>query len=249
LLLCLIQKHTILAVPTKSRAVRLAELRRKSGFTLREIAEQVGISHGRIDAYESDSEVRIKKQVLEKLAKVYQTTVEYIEFGIHPSGKEGLSVDIAEVERYEERHIARIRVPLMPLSATASFIENRGDAYHLVEEQVAFLEKEWVEKVPGVWYHPYTMLFRISNNSMHPNYKHTGKVLCSWVENGNWQYVRGVHVISTQTGMLMLKRIKGCQDGKFLLSSDNPEYGEMWLPIADVLAIWKAEYKTYEPAE
>ncbi|MBC8110432.1 MAG: helix-turn-helix domain-containing protein [Verrucomicrobia bacterium] len=233
----------------KNRALRLAELRRKSGFTLREIAQQVGISHGRIDAYESDAEVQIKKQVLEKLAHIYQTSVEYIEYGIHPAGKEGLSVDIAEVGRYEEKQIARIRVPVMPLSATASFIENHGDGFHLVEAAVAGLEKEWVEKVSGVRYHPYTMLFRISNNSMHPNYKHTGKVLCSWVDNGNWLYVRGVHVISTRTGMLLLKRIKSLQDGKLLLSSDNPEYGDLWLPLEDVLAIWKAEYKTYEPAE
>ncbi|MBC8112597.1 MAG: hypothetical protein H7Y04_16225 [Verrucomicrobia bacterium] len=35
---------------------------------------------------------------------------------------------------------------------------------------------------------------------------------------------------SVRTAILLLKRIKSLQDGKLLLISDNPEYGDLWLP-------------------
>lgn len=242
--------HSFHPAMTHNRANRLAELRRKAGLTLKEVAERVGLSHGRIDAYESDSSIRIKRPVLEALARTYDTSVAYIEEGLVPeTGRRTLEISIADVERYHEKQVQRIRIPVIPLSASATFLENVEGAFVFNWAELAHYEQELVAKEPNVRYDSRTVIFKVVNYSMSPHFKPSGRLLCTWVDAGNWQYATGVHVLSLRTGMLVLKRIRRCEGGRLLLGSDNPEYGEMWVGLDEVLAMWKAEHKTFEPVE
>jgi len=233
-----------------NRATRLAQLRQKAGLTLKEVAQQVGLSHGRIDAYESDSSIRIKPPVLEALARIYGTTVAYIEEGVVPETRSrGLEISIVDVERYHQKQVQRIRIPIVPLSASATFLENVDGSFVFNWSELSNYDQELVVTEPNVRYDARTVIFRVVNYSMSPHFKPSCRLLCTWVMDGNWQYASGVHVLSLRTGMLVLKRIRRFENGQLLLGSDNPDYGDMWVGLGEILAMWKAEHKTYEPVE
>lgn len=236
---------------SQNRAIRLSQLRRKSGLTLREVSEKIGLSHGRIDAYESDSSIKIKRHILDALASLYHTTVDFIEEGIEPEGADTQSreINIAEIDRLNDRQIKRLRIPIIPLSVSATFLENVDGSFVYDWKELSNLEQESVVKEPGVRYDGKTVVFKVINYSMYPVIKPGCRILCTWVEDGNWQYAQGVHVLSLRTGMLIVKRVRKYEEGRLLLVSDNPDHGEMWVGLNDVIAIWKAEYKTYELIE
>jgi transcriptional regulator with XRE-family HTH domain len=64
-----------------NQAARLKALRQKMGLNQQQVADKIGKSRPRIAIYETQPQVRIPADVLQKLAKLYRTTADYIENG------------------------------------------------------------------------------------------------------------------------------------------------------------------------
>ncbi|RYF36226.1 MAG: XRE family transcriptional regulator, partial [Cytophagaceae bacterium] len=86
------RRPSLLSASGGNQATRLTELRRKTDYTLRDIESmlrasgiEVGVSYSQLGKMEKDAGIRIKHSILVQLARIYQTTPEYIENGTPPS--------------------------------------------------------------------------------------------------------------------------------------------------------------------
>lgn len=159
-----------------------------------------------------------------------------------PAQWSGLS-DVEPVYELQKK----IRVPVIPLNATASFIESVEGGWQLAH--LDGLYTEWVEKVEGIRYNHLTVVFKVTGDSMSPDYKTGGKILSTFVDPSAWRYMRGTHVLSLKSGMLVLKKVIPTGEGTFTLQSSNPHYRDEAISQDEILAAWRVQYKTYEPAD
>jgi transcriptional regulator with XRE-family HTH domain len=227
-----------------NQAQRLAYLRRQSGMTLREVGDKVGLSHSRIDAYESEPTIRIKMDKLRQLADLYETTIEYIETGverkIHLTSEEQepatiISPQLADdTEEYET-------LPFVPFTAYGTFAESCHDKHYGDYATYKVLRR------PGVDYKG-AVVVEVRGNSMAPRYPDQSCHVVRPVTNGDWQYAMGVHCISLSNPMFVIKRIVSNTMGMLRLRSDaNGE--EITIELGDINCMWKVGEKVYEPAE
>jgi transcriptional regulator with XRE-family HTH domain len=227
-----------------NQALRLAYLRRQSGLTLREVGDKVGLSHSRIDAYESDPSIRIKMDKLRQLADVYETTIEYIETGIerrmHLEAEVQVALDnlTAQLSADDEEHIT---LPFVPFSAYGTFAESCHDRQY--EDYATYK----ILRRPGMNYKG-AVVIEVRGNSMAPRYPDQSCHIVRPVPEGDWQYTTGVHCISLRSPMFVIKRIVSNSDNQLRLRSDaNGE--EIVVSVSDVNCMWKVGEKVYEPAE
>jgi transcriptional regulator with XRE-family HTH domain len=227
-----------------NQALRLAYLRRQSGLTLREVGDKIGLSHSRIDAYESDPGVRIKMDKLRLLADLYETTIEYIETGIERklqivSEANEPSVEIVaqladEDEEYE-------KLPFVPFSAYGTFAESCHDRQYDEYATYKVLRRAGIDYKGAV-------VIEVRGNSMMPRYPDQSCHVVRPVSNGDWQYAMGVHCISLRSPMFVIKRIVSNSNGVMKLRSDaNGE--EIAIELGDINCMWKVGEKVFEPAE
>jgi transcriptional regulator with XRE-family HTH domain len=227
-----------------NQALRLAYLRRQSGLTLREVGDKVGLSHSRIDAYESDPGIRIKMEKLRQLADLYETTIEYIETGIErkihlaTEVQDALDSLTAQLSEDEEEHLT---LPFVPFSAYGTFAESCNDRQY--EDYATYK----ILRRPGIDYRG-AVVIEVRGNSMAPRYPDQSCHIVRPVMSGDWQYATGVHCISLKSPMFVIKRIVSNSNNALRLRSDaNGE--EISIAIADINCMWKVGEKVYEPAE
>ncbi|TGE23498.1 LexA family transcriptional regulator [Hymenobacter metallicola] len=240
---------------TKSnQATRLAELRRASGMSQREVADSINklgvkISYPRIGAYEADKDIQIKMPVLKALAKVYKTTIEYIERGEtdppKPSGANteaqpvtsGLGGRIMGALQFMEY----VSLPFIAYTAFGSFAENCRDPHY---EEFRFVP---VLKRPGLDYDN-AVVIEVRGNSMAPRYPDQSCHVARPISDGNWQYATGVHGLSLRNNMFIIKRIISNKDGNIILSSDATSE-QMEITLGDINCMWKIGEAAYMPSE
>ncbi len=147
-----------------------------------------------------------------------------------------------EIEAVDHDAVQYLRVPVVDLDATASpVVSVDGEGYKINE---VISEREKVERQPHIKYSALTLIFRIKGDSMQPNYREGEKILCTWVDDGNWKFLTGVCVLSLKSGMLLLKRVAGLGDGRLRLKSDNDDYPELTVDTGDLQAVWQMQYFT-----
>jgi transcriptional regulator with XRE-family HTH domain len=230
--------------PLPNQAQRLAYLRRQSGMTLREVGDKIGLSHSRIDAYESEPTIRIKMDKLRLLADLYETTIEYIETGVER--KMHLISEVQEVSPIIEKQLANDTeeyetLPFVPFSAYGTFAESCHDQYYGDYATYKVLRR------PGIDYRG-AVVVEVRGNSMAPRYPDQSCHVVRPVSNGDWQYAMGVHCISLRNPMFVIKRIISNTNGTIRLRSDaNGE--EIEIELGDINCMWKVGEKVYEPAE
>lgn len=227
-----------------NQASRLAYLRRQSGLTLRDVGDKIGLSHSRIDAYESDPTIRIKMDKLRQLADLYDTTIEWIETGVER--KMHLATDVqdaldnlaAQLSEEDEEHLT---LPFVPFSAYGTFAESCHDRQYDDYATYKILRR------PGVDYRG-AVVIEVRGNSMAPRYPDKSCHVVRPVNQGNWEYATGVHCISLKSPMFVIKRIVSNAGGLLKLRSDaNGE--EITVKTEDINCMWKVGEKVYEPAE
>lgn len=196
-------------VPKQNQATRLAYLRETMGFTVRQVADVVGRSASRVTSWEADQNIKIKVDVLEKLAKLYNVTPEFIKYGEtgSPSAQRELELAVAAVREPgvnygREQSSAEvigllaemeyIELPFIGPAAYGSFSVNCQD---LKKED---FEGYPVLKIPGVDYRK-AFVLEIRGNSMAPRYPERSRHIVRPVSDGNWQYAQGVHAIALST--------------------------------------------------
>lgn len=234
----------IMSAPTSTQAIRLSDLRRKSGLSRDQVSEKLktfGLAASRtgvqIKRYEDDETIRIKLPVLIALAKVYRTTPDFIERGtanpiIKPESAEILGT-VADM--------IYVRLPFVQPSAYATFAANCQD--YSREEFSTFR----VLVRPGVEYTD-AVVVEVRGNSMAPRYPDRSCYVVRPVSDGNWQYATGVHAVSLRSAMFLLKRITSNKDGILTLTSDNGG-DAITVELGDILCMFKVGEAAYMPAE
>lgn len=197
---------------------------------------------------------RGKKSVSDKIITSLHKKYPYINKIYILDGSGNIETDTKDSDDPEESNVEmvledgkRIRVPVIPLDVSAGFLDTVDGSYSINNEAV--FDYDWIEKYNDVKYDKLTVVFRVVGDSMYPHYKNKCKILCTWVDKSKWMYREGTHVISIKPNSLLLKKITGYKAGVFTLSSANESYQDKDVIIDDILAMWKVEYKTYEPGE
>jgi transcriptional regulator with XRE-family HTH domain len=215
-----------------TQASRLAELRRQSGLTQVEVGEKVGVSDARISTYEKDDSVRIKMPVLRKLAELYQTTTEFIEKGIR-TAKEPFNPMPPRV--LISNNSVDDRILLVPEKAEAGYRKHFSD-----EEYLGTLP---LYSIPGFENGNFRM-FTVSGDSMLPLFLPGDILICEHVEKAADIKDREIYVLVTVEG-ICVKRVtnRAVTRSALLIESENPSYGPDFVPVGEVLELWKYRKK------
>jgi phage repressor protein C with HTH and peptisase S24 domain len=234
----------------QNQATRLAYLRETMGFTVRAVGEAVGRSSSRVTDWESDPSIKIKHDVLVKLARLYHVTPDFIKYGEDGPPKEQEEMARAVTANREPSSFEilgpladqpYIQLPFIGPSAYGSFAINCQD----------FNPEEFgtcnVLKIPGIDYTT-AVVMEIRGNSMAPRYPERSRYVVRPVSSGNWQYAQGVHAISLRSAMFVIKRITSNKEGILILTSDNGG-AEMTVDLGDILCMWKVGEAAYMPPE
>lgn len=235
-----------------NQATRLTELRRRSGLSLHQVAEKLTAygadasrSHSAIQRYETNPAVQLRRAVLVGLAKIYRTTVNFIEHGESSAKELRPTYGLPEPATFEFLgtllDLPYIELPFIAPAAYGTFATNCQD---FNPEDFTLYR---VLKIDGVDYRSAVVL-EIRGNSMAPRYPERSRYVVRPVQDGNWQYAQGVHAISLRSEMFIIKRITQNKDGVLTLTSDNGG-AEMNVTLGDILCMWKVGEAVYMPAE
>jgi phage repressor protein C with HTH and peptisase S24 domain len=236
----------------QNQASRLAYLRETMGFTVRQVGEAVGRSSSRVTNWESDPNIKIKNDVLEKLAKLYHVTPEFIRYGEtgSPPPYREMARAVSAIREPNSFEVVGpvteqeyLELPFIGPLAYGSFAVNCQD----FSPEDGSNSTYSVLKIDGIDYKKAVVL-EIRGNSMAPRYPERSKHVIRPVSDGNWQYAQGVHAIALQSEMFLIKRIISNQDGILTLSSDNGG-STMTVTLGDINCMWKVGEAVYMPAE
>ena len=233
------QKVTMPGSSKENQATRLASLRRKTDYSLRDLEAMLraagvdtGVTYSQLAKLEKDPAVRIRYSVLVQLARVYQTTTDYIENGTPPSKTpfNKMPPRIVTTDNLGRNVILKVPIP-----AQAGYMEHVGDQTYLGELKAYSL--------PGFENGVFRM-FEVKGNSMEPTFFEGDWVVGSHVEEA-WDIKNGdVYIIVTRDG-ICIKRVINAVDqrGVVIINSDNPAYTSDVIFAEDILEMWAFELK------
>jgi phage repressor protein C with HTH and peptisase S24 domain len=224
-----------MSAPTSTKenqATRLAELRRQSGLSQRDVADSVGVSNPRISAYEKDETIQIKMPVLKKLAALYHTTPEYIETGVRTGQESFNSMPTRIVVTNNQQ---KAQTLLVPHKAEAGYRKSFNDEQYLGTLPTYSL--------PGFEHGSFRM-FEVAGNSMLPTFEPGDIVICEHVERPEEIVDGTVYVIVTTEG-ICLKRVTNVvgKKGYLIIESDNPDFKPDIIQPSEVLEMWSYRKK------
>lgn len=232
-----------------TRAGRLEYRRRLLKMTQQELASRLEIPRSTLAAYETNNDVKINPLTLQKMCEIFQVSESYIEFG-----EEGRIIEHATnaIRKQGNGNFDTISLPVIPLSASASFMDNISNNASL-EQFINSWEGEYKEvtKPKEIKLGELSCIFIIEGYSMYPHFMSGAQVVATYVDPSNWQFARGVHVISIRSNKFWAKKVVKFEDNKLRLESYNKEIDPepMLVPISEIIAMWKVQYKIYEPVE
>jgi transcriptional regulator with XRE-family HTH domain len=222
-----------------NQATRLAALRRKTDYSLRDLEAmlraagvEVGITYSQLAKLEKDPTVRIRHSVLTELARIYQTTTDYIENGTPPSRSpfNKMPPRIVTTDNLGKPVILKVPIP-----AQAGYMQHVGDQTYLGELKGYSL--------PGFEQGVYRM-FEVKGNSMEPTFYEGDWVVGSHVEEAASIKNNDIYIVVTRDG-ICIKRVINEVDrrGVLIINSDNPDYTPDVIFAEDVLEMWAFELK------
>ncbi|RSK33926.1 XRE family transcriptional regulator [Hymenobacter metallilatus] len=225
---------------SSTRASRLIRLRDDADLTLEEAAAAIGMSRQTIYRYESDNKSKIRASVLEKLAKIYKTTVEYIETGRASAVKPAPGL-LDEFMFIDQDNAEFIDLPFIEPVAYGTFSNSCHDRNY---GDFATIR---IQRRPGKDY-TNAAVIEVRGNSMADRYPDRSQHVVRPVSDGNFQYATGVHALSLRSPAFLIKRIVSNLNGLIRLRSDsNGE--EMEITLGDINCLWKVGESVYMPEE
>ncbi len=130
-----------------------------------------------------------------------------------------------------------IMVDYIPISATASFIESMtGGGYDEIEKYPIVPRNNERNEVKAL------RIFEVEGDSMFPTISARSLILAKKIPKSSWHYAEGV-VVAVFKEYIVVKRIARNAlntDNYILFSSDNKDYGEMTVALADLRGLYKA---------
>jgi phage repressor protein C with HTH and peptisase S24 domain len=222
---------------TKGRGERLREAREAAEHTLRSVEEEFkrqgsSLSFSQVRRYETDDTIKIKPSVMTALAKLYNTSAEYLTTGAR-TGKESFSAMPTRYIVTDKEGLPQIL--LVPHKAEAGYRQHLND-----EQYLGGLE---TISLPGFKGGDYRA-FEVSGLSMSPTFEPGDLVICEHIERPEDIQDGEVYVLVTTEG-ICLKRVSNAvaTRGYLVIESDNPAYKPDFIMASEVLEMWKYRKK------
>lgn len=139
-----------------------------------------------------------------------------------------------------------LEVPFVPVRFYASFVESYGDGTGSTDMEPFRIRKAVARG------HKHAVVLEISGNSMSPQLAHGAKVLAVPVSENDWVYQSGGVYAVMYRDYFVVKRIRDNEllTRKFLtLHSDNPNGGNVTVPLQDIRGLWKIVMIVEAPVE
>lgn len=227
-----------------NQAERLKSLRQKTNLNQQEVADKIGKSRSRVAIYETQSQVQIPSDVLQKLAQIYSTTAEYILYGTiqAPVASNGIAAHgntsrltggdmrilVVTTDKAGEENTV-----FVPAKARAGYLTGYGDP--------EFIQTLPTFSIPGFSEGTYR-IFEVEGDSMLDTLRPGDLAVTQYVEN--WRSIRNdkVYVIVSTEG-LIIKRLHNIIDKAtgVVILSDNPLFTPDFLHADQILEIWEVK--------
>ncbi|GAB3500669.1 helix-turn-helix transcriptional regulator [Spirosoma knui] len=139
-----------------------------------------------------------------------------------------------------------LEVPFVPVRFYASFVESYADGINNTDMEMFRIRK------PVMKGHKRAVVLEISGNSMSPQLAHGAKVLAVPVSESDWEYQSGGVYAVMYRDYFVVKRIRDNEllTRKYLtLHSDNPNGGNVTVPLQDIRGLWKIVTIVEAPVE
>lgn len=139
-----------------------------------------------------------------------------------------------------------VEVPFVPVRFYATFVESFADGGATLETEPFRVRK------PVLKGHKKAVILEISGNSMSPQLAHGAKVLAVPVSESDWEYQSGGVYAVMYRDYFVVKRIRDNEliTRRYLtLHSDNPNGGNVTVPLQDIRGLWKIVTIVEAPVE
>ena len=204
---------------------RIKKLREEKGITLRAIAAELDVPFGTYAGYEYYLNRKIPTIVIQKLAQIFGTTVEYIKNGTGNSDSQKNTIVI-----YVNQGDQSERIAYVPIAAQAGYLK------HYINEN--FMQKLATYSLPGFINGTYRM-FPVQGDSMLPTYSPYDILICEYVESYEKIKDGECYVIVSTEGICVKRCINAViKRGAIIIESDNSEYKPDLIPIDSIIEIW-----------
>jgi repressor LexA len=246
---------TLMAAKKSNQATRLQYLRKAANLSNREVAAQIGRSSSQVTRYESIETADIR-DVVDKLAKLYKVTPDFILYGEDGPPESVLEMrrQVAQLGikpmteqpiRYISGDIEVIFARRVPVAARATFAEDLGTGAKTDSfEEVAIQNPTPELRRPGA------LEIEVNGDSMEPTLVSGWKVACYEIDKGDFKYLpSGIYAV-VFGNFFVIKRIKDnnlLKDGTITLHSDNERGGTLTVPGEELRGIWKVVKVTDGP--
>ena len=137
-------------------------------------------------------------------------------------------------------------VPFVPVRFYATFVESYADGAGVTDTELFRVRK------PVLKGHKRAVVLEISGSSMSPQLAHGAKVLAVPVNESDWEYQSGGVYAVMYRDYFVVKRIRDNEliTRKYLtLHSDNPNGGNVTVPLQDIRGMWKIVTIVEAPVE
>jgi len=226
-----------------NQAERLKNLRQKTNLNQQEVADKIGKSRSRIAIYETQPQVQIPSDVLQKLSQIYNTTAEYILYGTvqaaphtngyaySPNGNARVTGGDMRILVVTTDNTGEENAAFVPIKAQAGYLVGYGDP--------EFIQALPTYSIPGFSEGTYR-IFEVAGDSMLDTLRPGDLAVTQFVEN--WRTLKNdrIYVIVSIDGLL-IKRLHNLIDksGGIVIISDNPQFAPDFLHADQVLEIWE----------
>ena len=220
---------------------RLKQVFDALGITIYQIAKELGENPSKFYNILNGRAKPSYDTIMSLLACYPQISADYLIRGIMPvlNSSEGNAVLMPSDD-------TTIEVPFVPVKFYGSFVESYADGSGTTESESFPVRK------PVLKGHKNAVVLEISGSSMSPQLAHGAKVLAVPVGENNWEYQSGGVFAVMYRDYFVVKRIRDNEllTRKYLtLHSDNPNGGNVTVPLQDIRGLWKIVAIVEAPVE
>lgn len=204
---------------------RIKNLRVQKGYTQRETASALGIPFNTFAGYELYKSRRIPNKVLESIALLFDTNIEFLQKG--PTH----SLDVSPFVIYVDNDSKNDRIAYVPFAAQAGYVKHYNE--------VNYLGQLATYSIPGFTNAHYRM-FPVEGDSMIPTFCPGDTLICLYIEHSNYIKDGECYVIVSTEGICVKRCINALEKRRaIIIESDNAEYKPDIIPIESVREIWQ----------
>ena len=220
---------------------RLKQVFDALGITIYQIAKELGENPSKFYNILNGRAKPSYDTIMSLLACYPQISADYLIRGILPvlnSPQANAVMTVTDEDTVE--------VPFVPVRFYATFVESYAEGIGTTDAEM-FRGRKPVTKG-----HKQAVVLEISGNSMSPQLAHGAKVLAVPVNQSDWEYQSGGVFAVMYRDYFVVKRIRDNEliTRKYLtLHSDNPNGGNVTVPLQDIRGLWKIVTIVEAPVE